>query len=65
MELHHPPIGGPPDPALLDYIGRHYDFGISRDPVHEPLGCRGVLHAERRNPGAFPDRKEGIRSAQS
>jgi hypothetical protein len=48
MELHIPPIGGPPDPALLDYICRHYHFGIERKPVHTALGVMGVLHAERK-----------------
>jgi FkbM family methyltransferase len=47
MELHIPPIGGPPNPALLDYLGRHYHFGIERKPVHTALGVMGVLHAER------------------
>jgi hypothetical protein len=47
MELHIPPIGGTPNPALLDYISRHYHFGIERKPVHAPLGVMGVLHAER------------------
>jgi hypothetical protein len=45
MELHHPPIGGRPNPALLDYIGKHYDFQIDRKPVHTALGVMGVLHA--------------------
>jgi hypothetical protein len=48
MELHHPPIGGTPDPALLDYIGKHYNFEIDRKPVHSALGVMGVLHATRR-----------------
>lgn len=47
MELHIPPIGGPPNPALLDYIGKHYSFEIARKPVHAALGVMGVLHAER------------------
>jgi FkbM family methyltransferase len=46
MELHTPPISGPPNPALLDYIGRHYHFGIERRPVHAALGVMGVLHGE-------------------
>ena len=46
MELHHPPIGGPPNPALLDAIGRLYDFEIDRKPCHDVLGVMGVLHAE-------------------
>lgn len=45
MELHQPPIGGRPNPALLDYIGVHYDFEIERKPVHSALGVMGVLHA--------------------
>ena len=48
MELHHPPIGGVPNPALLDYIGRYYDFTIDRKPCHDILGVMGVMHAERR-----------------
>jgi hypothetical protein len=47
MELHIPPIGGPPNPALLEYIGKHYSFEIVRKPVHAALGVMGVLHAER------------------
>lgn len=49
MELHLPPICGRPDPALLDYIGRNYDFGIVRMPCHDVLGVMGILHAERRD----------------
>jgi hypothetical protein len=48
MELHQPPIGGRPNPALLDYIGEHFDFEIDRKPVHAALGLMGVLHAVRR-----------------
>jgi len=48
MELHQPPIGGRPNPALLDYIGEHYDFEIDRKPVHAALGLMGVLHAVQR-----------------
>ena len=47
MELHLPPIGGPPSQALLEYIGRHYDFIIDRKPCHDVLGVMGILHAER------------------
>jgi hypothetical protein len=47
MELHQPPIGGRVNPALLDYIGKHYDFDIDRKPVHAALGVMGVLHAVR------------------
>jgi hypothetical protein len=46
MELHHPPIGGPPNPELLDAISRQYDFAIDRKPCHDVLGVMGVLHAE-------------------
>jgi hypothetical protein len=48
MELHVPPIGGPPNPDLLDYIGKYYNFEIERKPVHAMLGVMGVLHAERK-----------------
>jgi hypothetical protein len=48
MELHIPPIGGLPNPDLLDYIGRHYTFEIERKPVHTMLGVMGVLHAEQK-----------------
>jgi FkbM family methyltransferase len=48
MELHLPPICGPPDMALLDYISRYYDFEIERKPCHDVLGVMGILHAERR-----------------
>jgi hypothetical protein len=48
MELHLPPICERPDPALLDYIGRHYDFTITRVPCHGPLGLMGYLHAEKK-----------------
>jgi hypothetical protein len=48
MELHIPPIGGPPNPGLLGYIGRNYEFTIDRDPSHVPLGIMGILHARRR-----------------
>ena len=49
MEVHIPPISGPPDPALLEYISRHYDFSIDSVPCHDVLGIMGILHAERRN----------------
>jgi FkbM family methyltransferase len=48
MELHLPPISGPPNPALLDYISRNYLFGIERKPVHNTLGVMGILHAVRK-----------------
>ncbi|MDD1702064.1 MAG: hypothetical protein LUQ31_03680, partial [Methanoregula sp.] len=38
MELHLPPISGPPDPALLEYIGNRYTFSIDRSPVYSSLG---------------------------
>jgi len=49
MELHLPPIGGHPNEALLDYISRHYDFGMERMPCHDVLGVMGILHATRRD----------------
>jgi FkbM family methyltransferase len=48
MEVHLPPISGPPDPALLEYISRYYDFTIDRKPCHDVLGVMGILHAERK-----------------
>ena len=48
MEIHLPPISGPPDPALLDYISRFYDFEVNRKPCHDILGVMGVLHAWRK-----------------
>lgn len=47
MELHTPPIGGPVNRALLDYIGEHYEFTIDRTPGYDALGVMGVLHAVR------------------
>ncbi|WML68211.1 MAG: hypothetical protein METHP_01808 [Methanoregula sp. SKADARSKE-2] len=47
MELHLPPISGPPDMALLDYLDRHYEYSIERKPVHDARGVLGILHAER------------------
>ena len=49
MELHMPPIGGPMNRALLDYIGEHYDFVIDRTPGYDVKGVMGVLHAVRKN----------------
>ena len=49
MELHIPPIGGPPNQALLEYLGRHYDFEIERIPGHEVMGVMGILHATSRD----------------
>ena len=48
MEIHLPPISGPPDPALLAYISRLYDFEIDRKPCHDILGVMGVIHAKRK-----------------
>jgi len=48
MELHIPPISGPPNPVLLDYLSRHYQYEIERKPVHVDLGVMGVLHAVRK-----------------
>jgi FkbM family methyltransferase len=48
MELHIPPISGPPNPELLDYLSRYYHYGIERKPVHVALGVMGVLHAVRK-----------------
>ena len=47
MELHLPPVGGPPNPRLLDYIGRNYEFQIDHMPSQAPLGLFGYLHATR------------------
>ncbi len=47
MEIHLPPIGGAPNPALLEYIGREFEFTIDRVPSHGPLGVMGILHAWR------------------
>jgi len=48
MELHIPPISGPPNSDLLDYIDQCYHFTIDRKPVHSALGVMGVLHAEKK-----------------
>lgn len=48
MELHIPPIGGRPNPQLLEYLGNHYDFEIERMPGHAVMGVMGILHAKRR-----------------
>ena len=48
MELHLPPISGPPAMELLDYIDRNYEYEIERKPCHDVLGVMGVLHAGRR-----------------
>jgi hypothetical protein len=50
MELHIPPICGPPKPALLEYISQRYEFHIDRVPAHGPMGLMGYLHAERPGP---------------
>ncbi|WP_292519617.1 FkbM family methyltransferase [Methanoculleus sp.] len=49
MELHMPPIGGPMNRTLLDYIGEHYDFTIDRTPGYDVKGVMGVLHAVRKS----------------
>ena len=49
MELHMPPIGGPMNRVLLDYIGKHYNFEIERKPGYDVRGVMGVLHAVRKN----------------
>jgi len=48
MELHLPPIAGRPDPALLDAIGRMFDYTLDAQPCHGPLGLMGYLHGYRR-----------------
>ncbi|MGD0534433.1 MAG: FkbM family methyltransferase [Methanoregula sp.] len=48
MEIHIPPISGPPNPALLDYIGDRYTFSIDCSPVYSTLGVMGILHATRK-----------------
>jgi FkbM family methyltransferase len=47
MELHLPPICAPPDPSLLDYISRNYEFELQHIPGHGPMGLMGFLHAKR------------------
>jgi hypothetical protein len=47
MELHQPPIGMSPEPMLLEYISREFEFTIDRIPCHGPLGVMGILHAWR------------------
>ena len=47
MELHQPPVGGKPNPDLLQHITREYSFSIDRIPCHGPLGQMGILHAWR------------------
>jgi len=56
MELHIPPIGPPPNPALLAYIGEHYAFSIDRSPVYSTFGVMGILHATRKE--SFPQKKK-------
>ncbi len=48
MELHLPPISGPPSADLLEYIGQQYNFTIDRKPCHDVLGVMGILHAIRK-----------------
>jgi FkbM family methyltransferase len=47
MELHLPPVSGPPNPRFLDYISRNYNFQIDYMPSQSPLGLLGYLHATR------------------
>jgi hypothetical protein len=47
MELHLPPVSGPPNPLFLDYISRHYHFQVDYMPSQAPLGLLGYLHATR------------------
>jgi FkbM family methyltransferase len=49
MELHVPPISGPPAMGLLDHISRDFDFEITRTPCHDALGVMGILHATRKD----------------
>lgn len=49
MELHIPPICGQPEPSLLEYITRHYEFALDRVPCHAELGLLGYLHAWQKN----------------
>lgn len=51
MEIHMPPIGGPVNRRLLDYIGAYYDFEIERTPGYDVKGVMGVMHAVRKNGG--------------
>jgi hypothetical protein len=51
MELHLPPVSGPPNPLILDYISRNYHFQIDNMPSQAPLGLMGYLHATR-DPGS-------------
>ncbi len=48
MELHIPPISGPVNPGLLEYIAAGYRFSIDRKEVHAEMGVLGILHAERK-----------------
>jgi hypothetical protein len=50
MELHIPPICGPPEPALLEYISKKYEIQLDHIPAHGPMGLMGYLHAERPGP---------------
>ena len=49
MELHLPPISGPPNPRFLDYISNNYNFQIDYMPSQAPLGLLGYLHATRKS----------------
>lgn len=48
MELHIPPICPKINPALLDFIDRHFTFTLDRIPVHAALGVMGILHAVKK-----------------
>lgn len=47
MELHLPPVSGPPNPLFLDYISSNYHFQVDYMPSQAPLGLLGYLHATR------------------
>lgn len=47
MERHLPPVSGSVNPALLEYIGRHYFFETNGLHQRGPMGILGVLHAVR------------------
>ena len=63
MELHLPPIGGLPNPLLLDYISRNYDFQVDYMPSQAPFGLLGYLHATRDsgNPGEIVHGGSGMK----
>jgi hypothetical protein len=51
MELHLPPVSGPPNSLFLDYISWNYHFQIDYMPSQAPLGLMGYLHGTRKAPG--------------